>query len=86
MREPENFACHTPDPVAGDCVPDAARGDRQAQSRKSMHISARRDLKQLLTESLPALVNMLKLRRSAEALAGAEVEGSDRISAAVLTE
>jgi hypothetical protein len=67
-------------------MPDGARGNRQAQTRKSMHVAARRDLKQLLTESLPALVHMLKLRRSAEALAGAEVEGSDRISAAAFTE
>jgi hypothetical protein len=61
-----------------------ARGDRQAETCESARVVTRGDLEQLFTESLPALVYMLKLRRSAEALAGAEIEGPDRICAGAL--
>jgi len=82
LCEPEDFTDHAPNAIARDRIADGARRDRHSKPWIAVRIGTRSDLEERLTETLPALVDMLELRRGAEALAGAERERPDRNSAA----
>lgn len=82
LRETKHFADHAADAIACNRVADGARGDRQPEPRIAECVGTCGDLEERLSKTLPAFVDMLELRRSAEALAGAERERPDRNSAA----
>lgn len=82
LLQPESFAYQPANAIALDGIADAARGDREPEPRMAERIRRCDSLEQCLTVSLPALVDMIELRLVAEALAGAESERPDRISAA----
>jgi len=82
LCEPKDFTDHAPNAIASDRIADGARRDRHSKPWIAVRIGTRSDLEERLTETLPALVDMLELRRGAEALAGAERERPDRNSAA----
>lgn len=82
LREAEDFAYQPSDTIARGRVTDDTRRNRQPEPRISVRVGARGDLKERLTVTLPALVDMLELRLSTEALAGAESERPDLNSAA----
>lgn len=82
LLQAERFAHQPADAVALDGVADAACGDRESEARVAERVRRGNSLEQCLTVTLPAFVDMLELRLVAEALAGAESERPDLISAA----
>lgn len=81
LLQPERFADQPANAIALHRDPDRPRGDGQPETRALERIPASHGLEERLRVSLPASVHMVELRLVAEALAGAEGERPDRISA-----
>lgn len=81
LLQAEGFAHQATNTIALDGVADAAGRNREPEPRMTERIRSHDSLEQCLTVTLPAFVDMIELRLVAEALAGAESERPDRISA-----
>jgi hypothetical protein len=80
LTQPENFAHHAADPIAGNRIADRACGNRETETGMHERVRANRSLEECLGAPLAAPVDMLEFRLVAETLASRECECGDSLA------